>query len=169
MDYLQSVLVGFMQGLTEFLPVSSSAHIVLTQSLYKIFTGTSTLGVIDPATSEEIFFDIVVHLGTLGAVFIYFRNEIAELLKAFFNAVKTRDFSSYEAKLCLYILLGTMITGMLALPLKDFTEHLVSTPYLVGAFLVVTGFILFFSEKIAKKFSKEEAFVNRNQMCPLEM
>ena len=155
MDYLQSILVGFMQGLTEFLPVSSSAHIVLTQTLYKIITGAATTGALDPVGGEEIFFDIVVHLGTLGAVIIYFKKEIVELLKAFFTAIKTRDFSSFEAKICLYILLGTVITGAIALPLKDFTEHLVSTPYLVGLCLIVTGFILFSSEKIAKKFSKE--------------
>lgn len=156
MDYIQSIIVGFIQGLTEFLPVSSSAHIVLGHSLYKLITGAA----INVTSNEEIFFDIVVHLGTLGAVIIYFRNEILELLKAFFNGIKTRNFSSYEAKLCLYILLGTVITGAIALPLKDFTEHLVSTPYLVGALLLVTGCVLFFSEKISKKFSKEDEEVD---------
>ena len=155
MDYIQSILVGFMQGLTEFLPVSSSAHIVLTQTLYKIFTGAATTGAIDPATTEEIVFDIVVHLGTLGAVILYFKNDISDLLKAFYTAVKNRDFSSIEAKICLYIILGTLITGVIALPLKDFTEHLVSTPYLVGLCLIITGCILFSSEKISQKFSKE--------------
>ena len=159
MDYIQSILVGFIQGLTEFLPVSSSAHIVLTQSLYKLFMGAS-VGTIDAATGEEIFFDIVVHLGTLGAIIIYFRNEIIDLIKAFFKAIITRDFSSYEAKICLYILLGTFITGIIALPLKDFTEHLVSTPYLVGLCLIITGFVLFSSEKISQKFSKEGEEVN---------
>ena len=152
MDYIQSIFVGFIQGLTEFLPVSSSAHIVLGHSIYKILTGTA----VSVTSNEEIFFDIVVHLETLGAVIIYFKNEIIELLKAFFTAIKTKDFSSYEAKLCLYILLGTFITGFIALPLKDFTEKLVSTPYLVGALLLVTGCVLFFSEKISKKFSKDE-------------
>ena len=110
---------------------------------------------LDAVNEEEIFFDIVVHLGTLGAVIIYFKNEIIELLKAFWTAVKTRDFSSFEAKICLYIILGTFITGAIALPLKDFTEHLVSTPYLVGLCLIITGVILFSSEKISQKFSKE--------------
>ena len=152
MDYIQSILVGFIQGLTEFLPVSSSAHIVLTQTLYKLLTGND-LTEISTVSNEEIFFDIIVHVGTLIAVMIYFRKEIFELIKAFFVAIKTRDFSTFEAKMCLYIILGTFITGGIALPLKDFTEHLVATPYLVGAFLVVTGFILFFSELISKKFS----------------
>ena len=156
MDYIQSILVGFIQGLTEFLPVSSSAHIVLGHSIYKLITGAA----VSSTSGEEIFFDIIVHLGTLGAVIIYFKNEIIELLKAFFTALKTRDFSSYEAKLCLYIILGTFITGLIALPLKDFTEHLVSTPYLVGALLLVTGGVLFFSEKIAMKFSKENESVD---------
>ena len=71
-----------------------------------------------------------------------------------------RNFSSLEAKICLYILIGTFITGVIALPLKDFTEHLVSTPYLVGACLIITGFILFSSEKISKLFSKEEEQVD---------
>ena len=84
MDYIQSIIVGFIQGLTEFLPVSSSAHIVLGHSLYKLITGAA----INVTSNEEIFFDIVVHLGTLGAVIIYFRNEILELLKAFFNGIR---------------------------------------------------------------------------------
>ena len=160
MEFIQSILVGFMQGLTEFLPVSSSAHIVLTQTIYKLVIGTSSIGAIDAASVEEIFFDIVVHLGTLGAIIIYFKNEICELLRAFLNAIKTKNFSSSEAKICLYIILGTVITGIIALPLKDFTERLVSTPYLVGACLVVTGCVLFFSEKISKKFSKENEEVD---------
>lgn len=152
MDVIQSIFVGFIQGLTEFLPVSSSAHIVLAHSIYKLFVGAS----VSVTSNEEIFFDIIVHLGTLVAVLIYFKNEIIELLKAFSFAIIKKDFSSYEAKLCLYIILGTFITGFIALPLKNLTEKLVSTPYLVGLLLFITGFVLFSSEKIAKIFSKEE-------------
>ena len=151
MDFIQTTLVGFIQGLTEFLPVSSSAHIVLAHAIYKLVAGIA----VDTVTEEEIFFDIIIHLGTLCAIFIYIKDEIFDLTKALFNAIKTRDFSSYEAKIGLYIMLGTVITGVIALPLKKITENILELPHIVGLLLVITGFVLFFSEKIAEKFSKD--------------
>ena len=88
MHILQAVIVGAVQGISEFLPISSSAHIVFAQSLYKIATGADFLNEVG---SEEIFFDIIVHLATLLAVFIFFRKDIFEILKAFFLGLKNKD------------------------------------------------------------------------------
>ena len=68
MHLLQAVLMGLIQGLTEFLPVSSSGHLVLTSSLYKYFTNNEFM----LGSGEEVFFDIILHVGTLLAVLIFF-------------------------------------------------------------------------------------------------
>lgn len=151
MTYLQALIMGIVQGLTEFLPVSSSAHIVLTSHLYKFFTGNelSSVGV------EEIFFDIIIHLGTLAAILIYFRNDIIEMIKDFFLALKNRNFSSPKAKTPMYILLGTFITCCVVLPLKKITENLMGAPDIVGLLLLVTAFLLFASETISQRFANK--------------
>ena len=112
MNLIQSILMGIVQGLSEFLPVSSSAHLVFTSNFYKVFKNIP----IQAQSNEEVFFDIMLHLGTLIAVLIYFRKDIWEILKALIVACKNRDFSDHKAKLALYIIAGTVITIALALP-----------------------------------------------------
>ena len=85
MTVLHTIILAIIQGLTEFLPVSSSGHLVITSGLYKFFTGQEFV----EAGGEEIFTDIMLHLGTLVAVVIFFRKDIINMLKAFFYACKT--------------------------------------------------------------------------------
>ncbi len=159
MTFIQALLMGIIQGLTEFLPISSSAHIVLTSHLYSLFTGK-----VLAATSEhEIFFDIIIHLGTLFAILIYLRKEIFEIIRDFYTAIKTKDFSSENAKLPIYIVLGTFITGVIVLPLKDITETITAKPAIVGILLIVTGFILYFSEFVSQKFANKTERVTLKQ------
>ncbi|MCR5261849.1 MAG: undecaprenyl-diphosphate phosphatase [Candidatus Gastranaerophilales bacterium] len=147
MTLLHTVLLAIIQGLTEFLPVSSSAHLVLTSSLYKIISGQEFL----QAGEEEIFTDIILHLGTLLAVVFFFRKDIMKIIKAFINACKTKDFSSLESKMPLYMVIGTFFTVIIAFPLHEYFENMVSAPEIVGICLIITGFILFLSEHLSKK------------------
>lgn len=151
MNIVQALLMGIIQGLSEFLPISSSAHLVFTSSLYKYFTGV--INVVH--SNEEVFFDIMAHFGTLIAVVIYFRKEILDICKAFIGALKTRNFSNKNAQTAVYILLGTFFTILVAFPLKDVCEKLVYSPAIVGCLLVLTGFVLFFSEYISKKIASK--------------
>lgn len=146
MNFIQAVLMGIVQGLSEFLPVSSSAHLVFTSNFYKVFKGIEIV----QQSNEEVFFDIMLHFGTLIAVLIFFRKEILSILKALIHAIKTKDYSNHEAKIGLYIILGTLITIALALPLHDFAEMLVYSPAIVGGLLIITGIALFVSEYISK-------------------
>lgn len=139
--------MGLMQGLTEFLPVSSSGHLVLTSSLYKYFTNKEFV----TGSSEEVVFDIVLHLGTLLAVILFFKDDVIKITKAFFNACIKRDFSDPEAKLACFILLGTVFTVMVAFPLKIVSESLINLPYIVGIFIFLTGCILYLGEWAAEK------------------
>lgn len=147
MNFIQAVLMGIVQGLSEFLPISSSAHLVFTSNFYKVFKGIEIV----QHSNEEIFFDIMLHFGTLIAVLIFFRKEIAEILKALWQGVKSKDFSDKNAKLGLYIILGTIITVAVALPMEKVAEKLVYSPAIVGILLVITGFVLFYSEYRSKK------------------
>lgn len=146
MNFIQTILMGIVQGLSEFLPVSSSAHLVFTSNFYKVFKGIEIV----KQSNEEVFLDIMLHLGTLIAVLIFFRKEILQIGLALFRACRKKDFSDHEAKLGLYIILGTVITVAMALPLEKFAEHLVYHPEIVGVLLVITGFVLFASEYMSK-------------------
>ena len=148
MNFIQAILMGLVQGLSEFLPISSSAHLVFTSNFYKVFKGIEIV----QQSNEEVFFDIMVHLGTLVAVLIFFRKDVINILKAMFNAIKTKDWSDKEAKLGLYIMLGTVVTVCLAFPIHEFAEKLVYAPSIVGILLFITGFVLLGSEYMSKHF-----------------
>jgi len=142
MGVLEAIILGIVQGLSEFLPISSSAHLVFTSNIYSVLTGTS----IDVDTSRQAFLSIMLHLGTLIAIFIYFRNELWTIIKEFFKAIVKRDFSDQNAMLGVYIIIGTIFTLAVAYPLKDITEKLLVYPQIVAVLLILTGVILFFSE-----------------------
>ncbi len=149
MNFLQAILMGIVQGLSEFLPISSSGHLVFTSNFYKVFKGIEIV----QHSNEEIFFDIMLHFGTLIAVLIFFRKEIAEILKALWCGIKTKDFSDKNAKLGLYIILGTVLTIVVAYPLEKVAEKLVYSPAIVGILLVITGIVLFYSEYRSKRMA----------------
>lgn len=156
MNLIQAILMGIVQGLSEFLPISSSAHLVFTSNFYKVFKGIEIV----QQSNEEVFFDIMVHLGTLVAVLIFFRKDIAEILKALWHALKTKDWSDKNAKLGLFIAAGTVVTVFLALPIKEIAEKLVYSPSLVGILLFVTGFVLLASEYMSKNFKAKKENVD---------
>lgn len=152
MHILQAIIMGIVQGLSEFLPISSSAHLVISSNIYKYITGNE----LQTESTQEIFLDIMLHLGTLAAVLIFFRKDIIEILKAFFNGLKNKDFSSSEAKLALYILIGTVITVFIAYPLNTVAEKLVFMPAIVGILLIFTGIFLLSSEAYSKKLPEKK-------------
>ena len=157
MDYLHTIIVGIVQGLTEFLPVSSSGHIVLTSYIYKLITGGEFLA----ENSEEVFFDIMIHFGTLVAIIIYFREKLKNIFVEFFSCLKNKNFkNNYQAMLPVYMLTGTFFTCIVVYPIKDFCESLLNTPYIVGILLIVTGSILFLSEFLSKRFEQKTMEVN---------
>ncbi len=159
MNFVQAILMGVVQGLSEFLPVSSSAHLVFTSNFYKVFKNIPIVA----QSNEEVFFDIMLHLGTLIAVLIFFRKDVLDILRALILACKKRDFSEHKAKLALYIIAGTLVTIALALPFNEVAEHLVYHPALVGGLLIITGGVLFFSEYLSKKKDNKSDRVNLKQ------
>jgi undecaprenyl-diphosphatase len=129
MSILQSIFLGVIQGLTEFLPVSSSGHLVFFQSLF---------GMKEP----PIFFDVMLHLGTLLAVVVYFRKDIRKIAQGVWAILKGKEESQEGAKLFLWIILATLPTGLMGIFLKDWFESFFSKPKLVGGMLLITGLAL---------------------------
>lgn len=156
MNFIQAILMGIVQGLSEFLPISSSAHLVFTSNFYKVIKNIPIV----QSSNEEVFFDIMVHLGTLIAVLIFFRKDVLNILKAMWHALKTKNWEDKEAKLGLFIMAGTIITVMLALPINEIAEKLVYTPSIVGILLFITGFTLLYSEYKSKKLEGKKDEVN---------
>jgi len=130
MSIIDAIILGAIQGLTEFLPVSSSGHLVLAQEL---------LGVTVPGVS----FEVIVHLGTLFSVFVYFRKKVWRLAQSLYRP----EFKT-ERKVLQLLVIGTIPAGLAGFLLKDFFESLFSSPFMTSAMLIVTGFILL-SSKLA--------------------
>ncbi|MCP4145191.1 MAG: undecaprenyl-diphosphate phosphatase [bacterium] len=128
MLFLKLIVMAVVQGLTEFLPVSSSGHLVLLHHWMEALQG-------------DLFFDIVLHVGTLGAVVVVYRNELLRLLKFDMPAL------NYIAAL----LIGTIPAVIVGLLLKDFMEGLFGSPRAAGYALLFTGFVLLTTRKAIDK------------------
>lgn len=144
MHTLQAIITGSIQGLSEFLPISSSAHIVFSNELYNLFTNSDISNI---NLEEEIFFSIIIHLATLLAVVLYFFKDLKEIIFGFIKSLKTKTYSDNNFKLVIYIALSTIITGIIGLLIKNPAEKLVENPQIICFFLFFTGLILIFSEK----------------------
>jgi undecaprenyl-diphosphatase len=142
METYQAVILGILQGLTEFLPVSSSGHLVLGQ----IFFGIS---------ESSLAFNISVHMGTLGAVLVVYsadiRNMAVSAASGTARMVKRQPQLleiDEHLKLVLFILAGSVPTALIGMGLKNFEEILFTSARLVGMMLLVTGTILWVSRRV---------------------
>lgn len=160
MHFIQAILMGIVQGLSEFLPISSSAHLVFTSNFYKVYKGIE----ITHGSNQEIFLDIMLHLGTLVAVFIFFRKDIIAITKALWSGLKSKKYSSEDFKTGTYIILGTIITILIALPLTSLAEKLVFRPEIVGIILFATGIILLSGEYYSKKHPNKKPITLKNSI-----
>jgi len=124
MSYFEAVLLGIVQGLTEFLPVSSSGHLVLTEALLEV-------------KQPGVAFEVVVHLGTLLSVLVYFRKQVLSLIAALFDSKKHE-----ERRLIVFLIAGTIPAVVFGLLFKDSIESAFGAPMLAGVMLIVTGLIL---------------------------
>ena len=125
MNIIEIIFLGIIQGLTEFLPISSSGHLVLFQNL---------LGFKEP----DLLLDISLHLGTLLAVCLYLRSDI----KMMVTEIWLRDFKGAHASLAWWVLVGTIPTAIIGLVFREPLEKFYGSITVVGMMLIVTGIIL---------------------------
>lgn len=145
MTFLSSFLLGLVQGIAEFLPISSSGHLAIAQNL---------LGMSDAGTVPE-FFDVLLHLGTLVAVFVAYWADIRDMVLEFFRGAgdlihhSTPNPVPPARRLILLIILGTLPL-FVVLPVKDAVQSLSNSMAFIGAALIVTGALLFVSDRVKK-------------------
>ena len=128
-NILQAVFLGFVQGVTEFLPISSSGHLVFFQSLFGL-------------RESQLFFDVMLHVGTLLAVVVFFWKDIARIVQGSMNMLKREKRDQQGGKLLLLIVLATVPTGLMGIVFRDWFESFFSEPKFVGIMLLVTGGVL---------------------------
>jgi undecaprenyl-diphosphatase len=138
MTFLQALVLGILQGATEFIPVSSSGHLVLVPWL---------LNWPEPGLA----FDAIVHWGTLLAVLAIFWRDLARLLAAGMKSLRIRSLADPDARLAWWIVIGTAPAAVIGYLFEDFFERLFGTPVAAALFLLVTGLILTASERLGTR------------------
>lgn len=153
MNYTEAILLGIIQGLTEFLPVSSSGHLVLFQQLFGL-------------KEAEIFFDVCVHLGTLLAVMAVFRQEIMNIILALMRflassgskkTVSQKIESDPDLKLAMLIVIGSIPTAVLGLLFRGIADRLFASAFIAGIMLMVTGLLLWITRWAAARLKQDGA------------
>ena len=152
MTLLNSLILGIIQGVAEFLPISSSGHLSIAQNLL----GLGVEG------TDDVFFDVLLHLGTLGAVFVAYWQDIKEMILEFFRTIsdlagrRTVEKLPPARRLILLIVAGTLPL-FLILPVKEAVEGLYANTFFVGGALLVTGLLLYFCDRLRKGRKNERS------------
>jgi undecaprenyl-diphosphatase len=135
MEYVAAAILGIVQGLTEFLPVSSSAHLILVPWL---------LG----WTPEGLVFDVAVHIGTSVAVLVYFWRDWVELAQEMLRGLARRDlFGNSKRRLAWFLIAGTLPAMVAGLALEDYIESHLRSPLITVGTLTVFGLLLYYAER----------------------
>ena len=148
MDFFQAFILAVIQGLTEFLPVSSSAHLILPSRL---------LGWPD----QGLVFDISVHVGTLMAVIIYFRKDLRRMLQNLFAWFFKKRPLDADGRMMLCVLLGTVPVGLCGLLFKHFIETSLRSDYVIAVTTIVFGLLLLGADIYNRRALKDPARENK--------
>lgn len=140
MDILQIVILALVQGLTEFLPISSSAHLILVP-------------VLTDWPDQGLAFDVAVHAGTLTAVVLYFRKELARMFVEWFASFGGR--LTADARLAWAVLIGTIPVGLAGLLFKDLIETQLRSPMVIAVATIVFGLLLWYADRTGKRSKSE--------------
>jgi len=138
MTVFQALVLGLVQGLGEFLPISSSAHLVLTPWAF---------GWPDPGLA----FDVALHVGTLVAVLWYFRAEWVRLTQSGFALLRTRRADTEEKRRVLFIVIATIPAAIAGVLLEDYAESTFRSPTLIACTLIVMGIVLWAADRYAPR------------------
>jgi len=152
MSELEALLLGIVQGLTEFLPISSSGHLILVPWLQDY-----TFLIDHPHFNKT--FDVALHAGTLVAAIVYFRHEVVQLIRSFVAAVRARAIESPDQRLAVAIAVGTVpavIAGGIA---ASFIEDHLGEPWMIAIQLMVFGALLLWADRLPQRKRLEESTV----------
>ena len=138
MTLLEALVLGIVQGATEFLPISSSGHLVLVPWL---------LGWSKPGLA----FNALLHWGTVLAVLIVFRRDLYYLLVAGLTSLRSRSLEDPQARVAWWIVVGTIPAAIIGYFFQDFFETLFNAPIIVTIFLLITSIVMWISERVGKQ------------------
>jgi undecaprenyl-diphosphatase len=145
---LYAIILGIVQGITEFLPVSSSGHLVIFQNLF---------GMKEP----QVFLDVMLHVGTLAAVFIVFRGDILELIRAALRIAASRRLGgSASEKLLVALIVGSVPTALIGFLFAEQIERIFASMIAAGVGLLITGSLLMLTE-----WKQQEALSRATDGC----
>ncbi len=141
MILLEAIILGIVQGFTEFLPISSSAHLI---ALPWMFGWQGTL-------IDSLNFDVALHAGTLVAILAYFWRDWLELLRKFLAGVRSGDWKGGEGRLVWFIVLATIPAGILGVKYEHVVEENFRNPHLIAAALIVVSVIMWAADRFSSK------------------
>jgi len=142
MSIIQAIILGIIQGATEFIPVSSSGHLVAAPYIFNW----------NIPETQLFAFDVLVQLGTLVAVFIYFWKDLVTIVVGALRGLQQEDrWQIYEVRVVLYIILATIPAGIAGLLLKDIVESAFNSLTATAIFLLFTALLLFLAEWVGKR------------------
>ena len=155
MTVIQAIILGIIQGITEFLPVSSSGHLVLTPFL---------LGWSIPA-DQAFVFDVLVQVATLVAVFTYFWRDLVAIFWATLRGIlEKRPFSTIEARMGWYLVLATIPAATIGVIIRAAIENAFESPYAAAIFLLVTAALLLIAERVGRSSRTMESLTWRDAL-----
>lgn len=158
MSWLMAIFLGFVQGLTEFIPVSSSGHLALFQAWG-----------LENIEERHLFFDVLLHMGTLVAVCLVYKKDIKDMISAVMSLFRGgRDKDGYpiegsKLRLVFLLVLGTLPLALI-LPFQGMIEGLGNRMWFVGLMLLITGGFLFFSDKLVQGRKGERQMTVKNAL-----
>ncbi|MFC1856234.1 undecaprenyl-diphosphatase UppP [Thermodesulfobacteriota bacterium] len=154
----QSLILGIIQGITEFLPISSSAHLILIPAIFSF----------DNGVADSLFFDVSLHFGTFLSVIIFFYKDWIKLIKGFFSAVAKMKAETDDERLIFYILLATIPAGVIGVLFEDTIDSVFhsqdsGTIYLAIS-LSIVSFMMIFAERFSKNGSPLSAITLKHAL-----
>lgn len=157
MGYIEAIILGLVQGLSEFLPISSSGHLALLENLFEI------------KEDSVIFFAVLLHIGTLVSIFIVYHEDIYALIKELFLLFKDiftgkglRIEERPIRKLGIMIIVSSIPTAIMGLLFSDYIDRIFGSLTVISICWIITGFILLFSEKLNNNKKEIEGMKYRN-------
>lgn len=147
MTVIQAIILGIIQGLTEFLPISSSGHLVILP----FFLNWDLPG------KEMFIFNVLVQIGTLVAVIFYFRKDLLNIIKDFFSQLLAgKPFATHDSRMGWLLIVATIPAGLAGIFLQDIVEDAFSSPLFAGIALLVTAIIMALAERISMKIGETQ-------------
>jgi len=143
MSWIQALILGLVQGLTEFLPISSSGHLILVPWLFGWH-----FFIDNPDLNKT--FDVALHLGTFFAVLVYFWREVGHLLASWGGSIKKRHVETSDERLAWLLLLSTIPAGIVGVALESFIEDRLGKPYLICIMMIFFALVMLLIDRTAR-------------------